>query len=68
LSIVGVLTLFPKTGIDHVPKAFRVLLPNLVATLEFQRGAERVTYGKPNEAASDPVASPGRRAELRIIN
>jgi hypothetical protein len=64
LSIVGVLALFPKTGIDHVPEAFRVQLPNLAPTLEFQRGTERVTYGKPNEAASDPIASPGDRAEL----
>jgi hypothetical protein len=64
LSIVRVLTLFPKAGIDHVPEAFRILVPNLAATLEFQRSAERVTYGKPNKAASDPVASPGHRAEL----
>jgi hypothetical protein len=64
LSIVGVLTLFPKTGIDHVAETFRVLVPNLAPTLEFQRSAERVTHGKPNQAASDPVASPGDRAKL----
>jgi hypothetical protein len=56
LSIVGVLTLSPKSGRDHVSKAFRVLLPNLAATLEFQRSTQRVTDGKTNEAASDPVA------------
>lgn len=64
MSIVGVLTLLPKTGSDHVSKAFRVVLPNLAATLKFQRSAEGVTDGKPNQAASDPVASPGLRADV----
>jgi hypothetical protein len=64
LSIVGVLTLFPKTGIDHVAETLRVFLPNLAPTLKFQRSAERVTHSKPNEAPSDSVAWPGDRAEL----
>jgi hypothetical protein len=57
LSIVGVFTRSPKTGIDHVPEARRVALANLRATQKFERGAECVSHRKPNEATSDPVVS-----------
>jgi hypothetical protein len=50
-------------GIDHVPEPFRVALANFAATQKFERSAERVTYRKPNEAASDPVASSWNRAK-----
>jgi hypothetical protein len=63
LGIVGVLTLSPKTGIGHDPEAFGVALPNSAATQKFEGGAERVTYRKPNEAASDLVAPLGDRAK-----
>ena len=61
--IVRVLTLFPKTGVDHVSEAFRVALANLAATQKFERSAERVTYRKANEAASDLVPSLGDKAK-----
>jgi hypothetical protein len=57
LSIVGVLTRSPKTGIDHLPEACRVALTNLATTQKLDRGAECVSHRKPNEATSDPVAS-----------
>ena len=64
LSIVGVFTRSPKTGIDHVPEARRVALANLRATQKFERGAECVSHRKPNEATSDPVVSSRDRAKV----
>ena len=57
LSIVGVFTRSPKTGIDHLPEACRVALADLAATQKFERGTERVSHRKPNEATTDPVVS-----------